>query len=184
MKEEFGTQLESGALRFVRDLPGPIERVWEHFVDPAKRALWFCGGTMTETPGETFTLAFDHSQLSDEAFPDRFAELKGGVSFEVKLVEFDPPRRLVFRDFGGDDFSSAEDEGEVSVELAAIGDRVKLTLIQSPHSDFAHLISAAAGWQSHLGILIDELAGDPHRAFWAEHAEAEEHYRDRLEQPS
>lgn len=179
MKEEFGTQLESGALRFVRDLPGPIERVWEHFVDPAKRALWFCGGTMTETPGETFTLAFDHSQLSDEAFPDRFAELKGGVSFEVKLVEFDPPRRLVFRDFG-----DTSEDGEVQVDLESVGDRVRLTLIQSPHHELAQLISAAAGWQSHLGILIDELAGDPHRAFWAEHAEAEKHYRDRLEQPS
>ncbi|QLC26169.1 SRPBCC family protein [Parasphingopyxis algicola] len=172
MKEEFGTQLENGSLRFVRDLPGPIERVWEHFVDPAKRALWFCGGTMTETPGETFTMVFDHGRLSDEAFPDRFAELKGGVSFEVKLVEFDPPRRLVFRDF-----THAGEDGEVQVELEPAGDRVRLTLIQSPNHEFAQLISAAAGWQAHLGLLIDALTGDPRRAFWAEHATAEEHYR-------
>ncbi|NNC72716.1 MAG: SRPBCC family protein [Sphingomonadaceae bacterium] len=175
MKEDFGTQLEDGSLRFVRDLPGPIERVWDYFADPEKRATWFCGGTMAKKPGDRFTMTFDHAKLSDEPFPERFAELKGGVSFDVELVEFEPPHRLVFRDFG-----VAGEEGRVSVTLEPDGERVTLTLIQSPHHEFAQLISAAAGWQAHIGLMIDELEGTPRRRFWAEHEVAEDHYRDAL----
>ena len=54
MREDYGTQLEDGSLRFVRDLPGPIERVWDYLVDPEKRALWFCGGTSGEKAGDPF----------------------------------------------------------------------------------------------------------------------------------
>lgn len=172
MKEEFGTQLEDGSLRFVRDLPGPIERVWDYWVDPAKRATWFCGGTMGEKAGDHFIMAFDHDQISHETFPDRFGEMKGGVEMEGVIVAIDPPHML--------EFKWTEEEDNVRIELEAVGDRVRMTLVQSPHGDFAQLISAAAGWHAHIGILIDELSGETHRGFWSEHQTAEDHYREAL----
>ena len=172
MKEEFGTQLESGALRYVRDLPGPIERVWSYLVEPEKRATWFCGGTMGEKPGDIFTMAFDHDQISHERVPQKFADLDGGIDMEGQIVEIDPPRLLVFK--------WTEEDHNVRIELDEEGSRVKLTLIQSPHSAFGDLVSAAAGWQVHLGILIDRLAGETPRGFWSEHDVAEDYYREAL----
>ena len=36
---EHGVITEAGAIRFERLLPGPIERVWDYLVDPAKRRI-------------------------------------------------------------------------------------------------------------------------------------------------
>lgn len=172
MKEEFGTQLENGALRFVRDLPGPIERVWEYLVDPEKRALWFCGGETGEKPGDPFTLQFDHESLTDEPVPDSHAGLRGGMEMGARIVRIDAPNLFVFR---------WENDGrETRIELDEIDDRVRLVLVQTPPAELAQIRGMAAGWQAHLGLLIDVLAGDPRRPFWAEHATAEAHYRDVL----
>ena len=42
---EYGVVLESGAVRFERLLPGPIERVWSYLVEGEKRAtVYFAKG--------------------------------------------------------------------------------------------------------------------------------------------
>ncbi|MCA1748549.1 MAG: hypothetical protein LC634_03110 [Sphingomonadales bacterium] len=102
MKEEFGTQLESGALRFVRDLPGPIERVWAYLVDPGKRGEWFCGGTMGHAPGDEFTMAFDHDRLSHERLPEAHAEMRGGIKMPGRVAAIEPARLLAFEGIGED----------------------------------------------------------------------------------
>ena len=79
MREDYGTQLEDGSLRFVRDLPGPIERVWDYLVDPEKRALWFCGGTSGAKAGDPFIMRFNHDDISPEKLPERHAGMQGGV---------------------------------------------------------------------------------------------------------
>lgn len=169
MTEEFGTQLESGALRFARDLPGPIERVWSFLVDPEKRAQWFCGGTMGTAPGDRFVLDFDHDRISHEPVPDSYAELEGGIAMEAELLAIDPPRLL--------EFQWIDDARPVRIELEDRGDRVRMVLIQSPPDDFDELTGAAGGWQAHLGILADRLAGDTPRGFWSEHEQARRHYQ-------
>jgi uncharacterized protein YndB with AHSA1/START domain len=172
MREEFGTQLENGSLRFVRILPGPVERVWEYLVDPEKRALWFCGGTMGKKTGDAYVFRFRNGTLSDDKVPEKYANMDGGVETGARVVEIDPPRLLVF---------SWDDDGEESrFELREHGDQVEFTLIQCPPAKFTDLVGMAAGWHAHLGILVDELAGDTHRGFWTEHLATEAHYQSAL----
>ncbi|MGP1282557.1 MAG: SRPBCC family protein [Parasphingopyxis sp.] len=176
MKEEFGTQLENGALRFVRDLPGPIERVWEYLVDPEKRALWFCGGTTGSKPGDRYTMAFNHDHLSHEPLPERYADMQGGIDLDAELIEIEPPRLLVFK--------GVSEDHRTRIELSEQGDRVRLLLIQSPPADLAELSDIAAGWHAHLGILVDQLRGGKPRGFWTDHEEAADHYRQVLKPPA
>lgn len=172
MREEMGTRLESGAMRFVRDLPGPIERVWQYLVDPEKRAEWLCGGTMGEQAGDIFILRFDHERLSHEDLPERYAHMKGGVAFDGRITAIDPPRLLAFKGVNEDD--------ETRIELSEEGDRVRLVLVQTPSADLAQRIGTSAGWQAHLAILVDILEGREPRGFWTEHDEAERRYAQML----
>jgi len=172
MKEDFGTQLENGSLRFVRDLPGPIERVWDYLVDPEKRALWFCGGETGQKPGDPFTLKFDHESLTDEPVPDSHAGLRGGVEMGAEIVTLESPNLFVFR--------WVSDGKETRIELQEAEGRVQLVLIQTPPVELAQVQGMAAGWQSHLGLLIDHLTGDTPRGFWSEHEIATQHYREAI----
>ncbi|RED16540.1 uncharacterized protein YndB with AHSA1/START domain [Parasphingopyxis lamellibrachiae] len=169
MREDYGTQLEDGSLRFVRDLPRPIERVWDYLVDPEKRALWFCGGSMGGRPGDGFTMAFNHDHLSHEPLPDRYASMQGGIDLAARLIAIDPPHLLIFK--------GVNEEEETRIELSEEKGRVRLLLIQAPPADFAQLTDMAAGWHAHLGILVDQLAGEKPRGFWTDHEEAADYYR-------
>ena len=51
INEQPGKFTAPAELRFVRSLPGPIERVWEYITDPEKRARWFCGGILEQKAG-------------------------------------------------------------------------------------------------------------------------------------
>lgn len=172
MSEEFGTLMESGAMRFVRDLPGPIERVWDYLVDPEKRAEWLCGGTMGAAPGDIFIMHFDHDRLSHERLPDRYSAMKGGAEFEARITAIDPPRLLAFKGISEDD--------ETRIELSEQGDRIRLVLVQTPSAELKNRIGTSAGWQAHLAILVDVLEGRKPRGFWTEHEAAERHYEQLL----
>ncbi|MBC2776828.1 SRPBCC family protein [Parasphingopyxis marina] len=168
MREDFGTQLEDGSLRFVRDLPGPIERVWAYLVDPEKRALWFCDGTMGGQVGDSYTMAFDHDRLSHEPLPERYAGMQGGIEMKAEILAIDPPRLIVF--------CGVSEDAETRIELEPLGERVRLTLTQAPPADFGDLTGTAGGWHAHLAILVDHLEGRVPRGFWTEHEEARGHY--------
>lgn len=172
MKEDFGTQLEDGSLRFVRLLPGPIERAWSYLVDPDKRGLWFAGGTMGEKAGDEFTWDFDFDLLSEENLPERWSELSEGLQSHARIVEIEPPRLLVV--------VGIEDKQEIRFELRELEDQLEFVLTQQPPADFSGLVSTAAGWQACLGLLIDHLHDRKPRRFWSEHEKAEENYRERL----
>lgn len=175
MKEELATQLESGALRFERDLPGPIERIWDYLVDPDKRTAWFCHGTTGEKAGDAFTLSFDHRKLTSEPVPETHKALEDGIEMGARLTAIDPPHLFAFR---------WDDDGEETrIELSAHGDRVRLVLTQTPPADFEEFLGMAGGWQAHLGLLIDALGYGERRGFWTEHDEAVEQYRAVLNRP-
>lgn len=176
MREEFGTQLENGALQFVRDLPGPIDRVWRFMVDPEKRALWFAGGTTGDKVGDEFVWDFDHGKISDEPLPDKWSDLAGGMQARGRIVAIEPPRLL--------EVFSFEDSLTTRFELSEVGDRVRLVLTQQPPTNYEDLVSTAAGWQACLGVLLDRLSDRKPRGFWTEHESASELYRERLQLPS
>ena len=51
-----GKQIGPRTLRFEREFPGPIERVWEYLADSEKRGLWPASGELPTTVGAEFTV--------------------------------------------------------------------------------------------------------------------------------
>jgi uncharacterized protein YndB with AHSA1/START domain len=157
-----------GELRFERRLPGPIERVWAHLVEPERRARWLAGGLLEPWPGGRVALVFDHatlSDLADPAPPDGAGDCGGGVvRGTVRACE--PPTRLVFT-WG----EPGDAPSEVTIALAADAGDVRLVLTHRRIPE-ALRVGVRAGWAAHLAILEDALAGRLRRAFWATHEAA------------
>lgn len=166
-------QLADGAIRFERRFPGTIEQIWEWFALGEKRKLWLAGGGDCVQAGEKVELVFDHNTLTrhDETFPDRYTSMQNGVSFDITVLECDAPNRLVW-------FWPAEDGNDVEVEFTLCQDRdeVLVTLVQRGEISFDSLISSAAGWHTHLGILTAKLDGTEPMAFWPAHERYVTHY--------
>jgi uncharacterized protein YndB with AHSA1/START domain len=152
-------------IRLERVLDAPVEKVWRYLTEAELRGQWFMGGTDAK-PGGEFELIVDHDKLSDEVvpYPESYAEFKGAKITE-KVLRFDPPRLLETTFQGGKN-------GIVTYELFPEGDRTRLVLthggIQSPvgAQDFG------SGWNSHLTVLAERLAGRSVKDFWALHMQS------------
>ena len=172
---EHGLITEAGAIRFERLLPGPIERVWDYLVDPAKRRTWLADGAMDARPGGDFEYVWRNSELSregDDPVPEKYAayaehRMKGHV------IEADPPRRLVHN---WDEYGDTPNE--VTFELAERGDKVLLTLTHRRLSGRQGMLSVGAGWHTHLDILQATLEGRDPPAFWRNHMRIERDYEE------
>lgn len=180
MNNDHGTLTTPDTIRFERLLPGPIERVWAHLVDPAKRALWLAGGPMTLQPGGDVELQFHNADLSrnDDPAPEKYRDYENSGEVFGQIVACDPPRLLAFTwsDMPGE--PEAEDS-EVRFELETQGEQVRLTLTHTRLLS-NELLSVAGGWHTHLGILEDILSGREARAFWRTHTRIEAEYAERL----
>ena len=156
-------RLGSDAIRLERLLDAPVETVWRYLTEADLRRQWFMGGTDAKAD-EEFGLLNDHDNLSEDdvPYPDSYAPYKG-KTWSEKVVRFDPPRLLETTFQGGKN-------GIVTYELRREGDRTRLVLthkdIQSPSGfqDFG------SGWNSHLTVLEEKLAGRSVRNFWELHA--------------
>lgn len=177
--QEYGEQVGPDEVRFVRLLPGPIERVWEYLTDPAKRATWFAGGPMELREGGHVALQFRHSQLApDEAPPEEYREChEPGVSMHARITQFDPPRLLGFTWEGASD----TDYSEVVFELSPQGSQVQLVLTHRRLRDADQQANVSGGWHLHLLFLVARLEGRTPPPFWATHAQLEVEYRRRAE---
>lgn len=160
-----------GELRIVRLLPGPIERIWEFWTDPEKRARWFCGGATEQKAGGRIEFAMHHRNLSpDEQPPAKYAQVHDpGVTFEGRVLRCEAPRLLEFT-FGGDD-------SVVTVELTPQGAQVLLVLThRSTGTDIPEQGNYASGWHTHLALLVAALTGAPRPQLWETHARLHAHY--------
>ena len=92
---EYGRLIDGTVLEFERLLPGPIERVWEYFVNPDLRQKWFCAGKTDDHAGGTLTLSFDHTRISSAPPPKKYADDQGG-DFDCEILVYEPPHRLDF----------------------------------------------------------------------------------------
>lgn len=169
----YGIITESGALRFERLLPGPIERVWEYLTDSDKRARWLASGPMELRPGGDMELIWRNAELtsSDDPVPAEYAEYEEH-RMSGKILRAEPPHLLVH------DWHGAKGVSEVTYELEERGERVLLTLTHrnlAPGATGVH-----SGWHSHLDILVAVLEGREPAPFWATHAKLEEEYKRRL----
>jgi len=176
MNSEPGERIDASTIRFVRLLPGPIERVWQFIVDGDKRRLWLCAGDIPAAVGEPTGMHFDNASLSDENDiepPERFRELPATISFDGSVTACDPPRLIAHTwVFDGD-------ESEVTYELEEVGDKVRLVLTHRKLASDDEVLDTAGGWHTHLEILAAVLEQRQRPAFWKIHARADALYRER-----
>ena len=162
-------------IRLERLLDGPPETVWRYLTQANLRSQWFMGGT-DATPGGEFDLLVDHDNLSDDAdvpYPESYAEFKG-TTWTEKVIRFDPPRLL-------ETTFQAGKNGTVTYELFPEDAKTRLVVT---HSGIVSPVGAqdfGSGWNSHLTVLEERLAGRGVRNFWELHARSRVAVRKALE---
>jgi uncharacterized protein YndB with AHSA1/START domain len=161
-------------IRLERLLDAPVETVWRYLTEAELRSQWFMGGTDAKGEGE-FELIVDHDNLStDEVpYPESYAEFKGARMME-KVLRFEPPRLLETT------FQSGKN-GIVTYELFPDGERTRLVLTHSGITSPVGAQDFGSGWNSHLAVLAERLAGRGVRNFWELHARSREDVRKALE---
>jgi uncharacterized protein YndB with AHSA1/START domain len=147
------------AIRLERLLDATPEKVWRYLTEAELRRQWFMGGTDAKA-GSAFELLNDHDNLSDEAvpYPESYAPYKGRVWSET-VLRFDPPRLLETTFQGGKN-------GRVTYELIPEGERTRLVLTHSGIESPSGFQDFGGGWNSHLAVLEERLAGRGVRNFW------------------
>jgi len=149
-------------IRLERLLDAPPEKVWRYLTEADLRRQWFMGGTDARPDGQ-FELLNDHDNLSDEdaPYPDDYAPYKGRTWPET-VLRFDPPRLLETT------FQSGKN-GVVTYELRAEGGRTRLTVTHSGITSPTGFQDFGGGWNSHMIVLQERLAGRSVRNFWELH---------------
>lgn len=152
----YGTLTEPTTLKIQRLLPGPVERIWDYLTQGELRRQWLASGDMQMQAGTTFELCWRNDQLTDppghkpEGFGDEHR-------MQSRIVEVDPPRKLVFTWNGS---------GDVSFELEPRGKQVLLTVIHRRLPDRSTMLKVSAGWHAHLDVLLARAAGTKAEPFW------------------
>lgn len=174
---DYGTMTAPDTVRIERSLPGPIERVWDYLINPDKRGAWLATGPMDLRSGGRVDLRFDNATLSeqDDLPPPKYAGHAGEVHMLGRVTACDPPRLLSYT-WGG----NSDDASEVSFELTPQADKVQLVLTHRRLATRNGMLSVAAGWHAHLGILADILGGRTPASFWATHTRLESEYERRI----
>jgi uncharacterized protein YndB with AHSA1/START domain len=173
INEKHGKFTGPAEVRFVRTLPGPIERVWEYLTDPEKRARWFAGGPMDQRAGGKMRLDFRHKNLAPDETPPKEHEKAHdpGISIDGVVTRCEPPRVLAFT-FGSDG------ESEVTIELTPQGKNVQLVLSQRASAgDLPYMADFGTGWHTHLAQLVALLEGAPRPPFWPVHSKLKADYQ-------
>lgn len=155
------------AIRLERLLDAPVETVWRYLTEAELRRQWFMGGTDAR-PNSEFELIVDHDNLSEDdvAYPADYASAKG-KRYTDRVIRFEPPRLLETTFAGGNN-------GVVLYELHAEGDRTRLVLTHSGIVSGTGAQDFGSGWNSHLTVLQELLAGRGVKDFWALHARSRE----------
>jgi uncharacterized protein YndB with AHSA1/START domain len=167
--EAYGVLTEPTTLTIERLLPGPAERIWDYLTKSDLRRKWLASGDMEMRVGAPFTFTWRNDELPGNG-ADRPEGNSGEHSMDSRITECDPPHRLGF-EWGRSD--------GVTITLEPRGADVLLTLVHR-HLPEDVLLSVAAGWHSHLGILVSETKGEQARPFWSEWKRLRAEYEARL----
>ena len=166
-------KLAPDTIRLERLLDAPVETVWRYLTEAELRLQWFMGGTDAR-PDSEFELLNDHDNLSDDEvpYPADYAQYKG-TSWHEKVLRFEPPRLLETT------FQSGKN-GRVTFELFPEGDRTRLVLTHSGIESPSGFQDFGSGWNSHLTVLEERLAGRSVPDFWALHMRSREAVKEAL----
>jgi uncharacterized protein YndB with AHSA1/START domain len=165
-----GVLTDPATLKIQRLLPGPIERVWAYLTQSDLRRQWLAAGTMKMAAGTDFEFVWRNDALSDPP-SQRPAGFSEEQRMQSRIVEFDPPRKLVV---------TWQGSGDVTFELSPRGDDVLLTVTHARLPDRATLLKVSAGWHMHLDLLVACAAGEPRQPFWDGWSRLHDEYDRRL----
>jgi uncharacterized protein YndB with AHSA1/START domain len=150
----YGTLIDAHTIRFERDLPGPIERVWAYLTESDLKATWIGATEIPSTVGGESTMTWEGED----------GEPGGALTIRTRYdwIELHAP--------GG-----AIRDSIVRFELAIHGDGVRLTLTHRalPVDSYTTI---AAGWHAHLDTLVAQLDGSGGPDAFARYAEIEPRY--------
>ncbi|MDE1466879.1 SRPBCC family protein [Aurantiacibacter sp. D1-12] len=173
---EYGRLVTLDTMEFRRIFPAPPEKVWEFWVDPEKRKLWFCGGSTDGREGGELVFAFDHTRLSESPPPQKYA-CEEVAEHNARILAWDPPHRLAFTWFE----SQGDMSSEVDVRFTATEDgQTELHLVHTGLVGRDMLIGVFAGWHGHFDLLAEVLVGDRTTDFWIRDQELEAIYAERV----
>ena len=160
-------RLSDDTIRFERLFDAPVETVWRYLAEADLRSQWFAGGTDARGEGE-IELRFDHDLLStdDVPYPEAYAKYTGAVNRET-VVRFEPPQVLAFT------FGEGK-QGVATFELSPENGGTRLVLTHSGIKSGTGAQDFGSGWNSHLTVLQEKLAGRGVRDFWELHARSKE----------
>lgn len=150
-------------IRLERLLDAPVETVWRYLTEAELRSQWFMGGSDAK-PDSEFDLLVDHDNLSEDEvpYPESYAASKG-ATWKERVIRFEPPRLLETTFQGGKN-------GKVTFELFPEAGKTRIIVT---HSGIVSPVGAqdfGSGWNSHLTVLQERLAGRSVRDFWALHS--------------
>lgn len=173
--DDFVTYPEPAVLEIYRDLPGPIERVWDYLTRSELRQKWICAGNVSDTVGGEIVFEFDHSRLSEQSPPESHGD--GGTVRMIGFVRvYDKPHHLAFSWPSG----AGETPTEVVIRLSETERGVRLHLRHEKLATDAHKSGASAGWHTHLDILSDLVNDRKGRDFWECYVPLEQAYQARM----
>lgn len=158
-----GAVVAPDTVRIERLLPADIDTVWAWLTDSELRGRWFAKGPMELKPGGAFRLDFLHSELTPqpEPTPERFKGIENGCDFAGTILACEPPRLLTHT------FGDRATPSEVTYELTPEGRDTRLVLTHRRLPDRGEMQNVTAGWNAHLAVLEDKLAGRTPEPFWA-----------------
>ncbi len=159
----YGTLIDAHTIRFERDLPGPIERVWAYLTESDLKATWIGATEIPSTVGGETTMTWEGED----------GEPGGGLTIRTRV--FDPPHVLEYDWIELDAPGGAIRDSVVRFELAVQDDGVRLTLTHRalPVDSYT---TVAAGWHAHLDTLAAQLDGSGGPDAFARYAEIEPRY--------
>ncbi len=154
------TIIDAKTIRVERLLPAPIERAWDYLTKPERLRGWLAEGEMDLRAGGQVELCFDAGEAPDRA--------KAGATIRGVVTRIEPPRALAYTwTDAPEDRPPAErpvPDSEVSFELEPRDQHVRLALTHRRLPP-AFLPNCAAGWHTHLDILLARLRGEEPEPF-------------------
>ena len=173
--DDYAAYPQPAVLEIYRDLPGPIERVWDYLTRSDLRQKWICAGPVSSDIGGEIVFEFDHSRLSEQAAPEGHAD--GGTVRMIGLVRvYDKPHHLAFSWPSGE----GETSTEVVIRLIETESGVRLHLRHEKLASDGYKSGASAGWHTHLDILSDLVNDRKARDFWEHYMPLEQAYEARV----
>ncbi|MEK7405121.1 MAG: SRPBCC family protein [Acidobacteriota bacterium] len=146
------TIIDAQTIRFERLLPASIERAWDYLTKPERLRGWLAESEMDLRAGGHVELCFDVGEVPDRA--------KAGAVIRGVVTRIEPPRALAYTWTD----TRAVPDSEVTFELDAPAQDVLLVLTHRRLPPPV-LPNCAAGWHTHLGILLKRLRGEEPEPF-------------------